>query len=57
MFFISSSKLLTPRSFSTSVTMNLCWLTSFVKFNIDRVIPKPRGINLVSTFQLSTFIK
>ena len=33
------------------------WLTSFIKFNIDRVIPKPHGINLASIFKLSTFIR
>ena len=27
-----------------------------VKFNIDRIIPKPRGMNLASIFQLSKFI-
>ena len=25
--------------------MNLHWLTSFIKFNIDKVIPKPREMN------------
>ena len=33
--------------------MNLCWLTSFIKFKIDGVIPKPCGMNLASIFQLS----
>ena len=37
--------------------MNLYRLTSFIKFNIDGVIPKPRGMNLASIFQLSTFIR
>ena len=37
--------------------MNLCWLTSFIKFNIDGVIPKLRGMNLASNFQFSTFIR
>ena len=31
-------------------------LTSFIKFNVDRIIPKPSGMNLASIFQLSTFI-
>ena len=37
--------------------MNLCWLTSLIKFNFDGVIPKPRGMNLASIFQLTTFIR
>ena len=37
--------------------MNLRWLPSFIKFNIDGVIPKLRGMNLASNFQLSTFIR
>ena len=33
------------------------WLTSFIEFNIDGVIPKPHGINLACIFKLSTFIR
>ena len=37
--------------------MALRRLTFVIKFNIDGVIPKPRGINLPSVFQLTTFIR
>ena len=37
--------------------MNLRRLTSFIKFNIDWVIPKLCGIDFARTFQLSTFIR
>ena len=37
--------------------MNLHRLTSFITFNIDRVIPKPCGMNLACILQLSTFIR
>ena len=37
--------------------MNLRWLTSFIEFNIDRVIPKPLGVSLARIFRLSTFIR
>ena len=43
--------------FSINNVMNLRWLTSFIKFNIDGVIPKQREMNLASIFQLSTFIR
>ena len=37
--------------------MNLRGLTSFSKFNIDGVIPKPHGMNLASIFQhFSAFV-
>ena len=39
--------------FNINNVMNLRWLTSFIKLNIDWVIPKPRGMNLASIFQLS----
>ena len=37
--------------------MNFHRLTSFIKFYIVGVIPKPCGINLASIFKLSTFIR
>ena len=43
--------------FSINNVMNLRWLTSFIKFNIDGVIPKQCEMNLASIFQLSTFIR
>ena len=45
--------------FNISNVMNLCRLTSFIKFNIERMklIPKPQGMNLANIFQLSTFTR
>ena len=37
--------------------MNLCRLTYFIKFNINRIIPKAPEMNLASIFQLSTLIR
>ena len=54
--FINSSKLSTPRGFSMSVIRFLSGWLLFLKFNINRVIPKPCGMKFVSIFWLFTFI-
>ena len=49
--FINSSKLSSPRSFfNVTIMMNFYRLTSFIKFNIDKIIPKPCGMDLASNF-------